>query len=127
MSLKNDVNKTTNMINSVVPGFVSTQNVAIDLEDNEFCECKSMFMVQEMAPRLWWCQKHGRSGFSNILDVIKETVENQNKKAGYFQYSFDKLWDIAKGLLETLYIKEKIYFCEDHFEEDLRKHFRKLF
>jgi hypothetical protein len=131
MSLKEDVNKTTNSINSVIPGFVSTHSVNVDLDKSEEpCECQGMFIVQEMAPRLWFCKKHGRTGFNYITDIIRIAQSKANEKAKYFRFTFDELWDVAQGfrIMKRIQYENngKTYYDEEYFEKDLKKFFQKL-
>lgn len=87
------------------------------------CECDIFVDNGDMSPRLWICSEHGKSGFLNIERLIRDYS---------FEYDipYDYSWDIANKLLIKLTIDKyksgNIYFCEDYFEEDLNKWYRKL-
>jgi acetyl-CoA carboxylase beta subunit len=108
-----EVNDITNMLNSC-----GLNVTTIDLVDNntKCMTCQCMYMVQEMASRIWTCPNCGKTGFKPFVDLI-------NKYAKIDMITYEESWNLANNLLifkqEECESKHKIYFDEDYFYNDL--------
>lgn len=98
---------------------IKTNEDTVDIEESKewdpLCDCKIYFAGQEMSPRLWRCKRHGRQGFSQITNLIKQISVKRN-------ITYEDAYDLAEQYLKELNSGGRgIYSCEDHFYNDLKK------
>jgi len=83
-----------------------------------WCTCNMMGEGGSMSPRLWICEKHGKTGMVAFYSLQKKIVEDQN-------ISMDEAWDIMNNIFkkknEEFKAQGKIYFDEDYLFDDICK------
>lgn len=79
-----------------------------------------MFSNGEMSPRMWKCPDTGEIQcfvtIQRIIDKYSIVLGIEKEKAKELAYNFLLLKQSAPG----------VYFCEDHFADDLEKHFEDM-
>ncbi|USN14685.1 hypothetical protein DOMOVOI_02110 [Brevundimonas phage vB_BpoS-Domovoi] len=89
------------------------------------CVCSAKASAGDMAPRLWECPEHGKTGFS-AFDIM---FEQQTLFTGHSDYlkrqARDEFWLFCMGILvrrrAECRVVGEIYFDEDHLWKDVRK------
>lgn len=88
--------------------------------ENKFCICRMMVNSGDMAPRLWICEIHGKTGVMLIMGIINDIAVKKG-------LSRNNAWDLAENFrqskISSCKLENKIYFDEDYFEDDLRSEF----
>ena len=81
------------------------------------CNCLGMQSSGDMAPSIWFCPVHGKTGFQFVRNVYDEYGE----KLGV---SWEWFWDITLGIIQTkrmvFKLDDMIYYVEDFLDRDLR-------
>lgn len=109
------------------------------MRPDDFCICNVMSNSGDMAPRLWLCEKHGRTGMAAWVFICddwidrlwapEEGVSEQRKEYRRAELE-DRLWNIAYGFLESKRLEElrkgNTYYDEEFFWNDLRQHLSEL-
>lgn len=91
----------------------------------ENCRCSRMADAGDMAPRLWECDEHGKTGFA-AFDLI---FQQQTIFTGHSDFlkkeARDDFWLFCMGVKMIKVAEAKmmgdIYFDEDHLWNDVRK------
>lgn len=89
------------------------------------CVCASKASAGDMAPRIWECPEHGKTGFA-AFDIL---FEQQTLFTGHsdvlLKRARDEFWYFVMGILvrkrAEARVKDAIYFDEDHLWTDVRK------
>lgn len=89
------------------------------------CVCASKASAGDMAPRIWECPEHGKTGFA-AFDIM---FEQQTLFTGHSDIlrkrARDEFWYFVMGILvrkrAEARVKGGIYFDEDHLWTDVRK------
>ena len=74
----------------------------------------------DMAPRLWICEVHGKTGMMSPMGIINDIAIKKG-------LSRNGAWDLAENFcqskISSYKLENKIYFDEDYFEDDLISEF----
>lgn len=89
------------------------------------CVCSSKASAGDMAPRIWECPRHGKTGFA-AFDIM---FEQQTLFTGHSDIlrrrAKDEFWYFVMGILvrkrAEAAVRNEIYFDEDHLWTDVRK------